>query len=140
MKRIYHVYSRWECFPAGFYEPQAPNGMKAKEANDAYAAFLKDIPRFEAALARVINEWPNSCEHYLSNETMNRIAWLGQASMCIDSRIPSGFRGGFNLLVDDEKQAANEAALKYLNLWLEKQGEPQVDMEGAGVSAKVNLY
>jgi hypothetical protein len=71
---------------------------------------------------------------------MNRIAWLGQASMCIDSRIPSGFRGGFNLLSDEEKQAANEMALKYLNLWLEKQGEPPVDMEGAGVSAKVNLY
>ena len=32
----------------------------------------------------VIVEWVNSCEHYLSNFAMNRIAWVGQAAMCYD--------------------------------------------------------
>jgi hypothetical protein len=105
-----------------------------------YAEFLRDLPRFERALGRVISEWPRSCEHYLSNETMNRVAWLGQASMCIESRIPHGYRSGFSLLRKAEAQAANELALRYLNIWLEQRGEPSVNMTGAGVSSKVNLY
>jgi len=140
MTRIYHKWNQWECYPAGMYEPRPPNGMSAKEANDAYAVFLRDSPRFEKALEKVITEWVKSCEHYLSNENMNRIAWLGQAAMCADNGIGHHFRGGFNQLTEQEQATANELALKYLNIWLEQHGEASVDMEGAGVMAKANLY
>lgn len=114
--------------------------MTPQQANEAYTEFLRDIPRFERGLYRVLTEWRFSCEHYLSNETMNRIAWLGQAAMCIETRVPSGYRGGFNKLTPEEQQLANEAALAALNLWLIERGEPEATMESAGVSAKVNLY
>lgn len=140
MKRIYHTWDKWECYPAGFYENQAPNGMTPREAVDAYAAFLRDIPRFELALERVVTEWKNSCEHYLSNENMNRIAWLGQASMCIATGVPACFRGGFNLLSDDEQLAANAAALKWLNVWLERRGEPTLTMDQAASKTQMDLY
>ena len=140
MLRIYHTYDKWECYPSGFYEPAPPDGMTPQEANEAYTTFLRDIPRFERGLFRVLKHWGFSCEHYLSNETMNRIAWLGQAAMCIETRVPSGYRGGFNKLTPNEQKLANEAALHALNLWLTERGEPEVDMEHAGVSAKVNLY
>lgn len=140
MKRIYHTWDKWECYPAGFYENQAPNGMSAADAIKAYATFLRDIPRFERALERVISEWPNSCEHYLSNENMNRIAWLGQASMCIETRIPACFRGGFNALSAAEQSAANEAALRWLNVWLARRGEPILTMDRAGSRTKMDLY
>lgn len=138
--RIYHQWSKWECYPSGFYEPAPPPGMTPQQANDAYTEFLRDIPRFERGLYRVLADWKNSCEHYLSNETMNRIAWLGQAAMCIETHVPAGFRGGFNQLTESEKLNANQAALDALNLWLISRGEPEVTMEGAGVSARVNLY
>jgi len=141
MKRIYHTWEKWECYPAGFYEDNPPGEMTAKEAVDAYAAFLRDLPRFERALMRVTSEWKHSCEHYLSNENMNRIAWLGQASMCIDSRVPASFRGGFNLLSPEEQHAANEMALKWLNVWLERQGEPPMpSLEEAASKTQPNLY
>lgn len=140
MKRIYHTYDKWECYPAGLYETQPPDGMTPKQAIEEYGKFLRDSPRFEAALERVITEWKNSCEHYLSNESMNRIAWLGQAAMCIDTRVPAGYRGGFNSLTPQEQAAANNLALQYLNKWLERRGEPSTDLEGAGISAKANLY
>jgi hypothetical protein len=140
MKRIYHTYDKWECFPAGFYNPKPPGEMSAKQANEAYCAFLRDIPLFEDSLARLLEEWPNSCEHYLSNEKMNRIAWLGQAAVCIHCQIPSGFRGGFNLLSKDEQQLANEAALRWLNVWLQRREEPAATMEQAGIAKEVNLY
>lgn len=141
MKRIYHTWEKWECYPAGFYENQAPNGMTPKEAIAAYATFLRDLPRFENALSRVISEWRHSCEHYLSNDNMNRIAWLGQAAMCIDSGVPAAYRGGFNKLSQTEQEAANAMALKYLNLWLEKQGEPPLpSLESAASKTVMDLY
>ena len=71
-----------------------------------------------------LRDWPNSCEQWLSNERMNRIAWLGQAAMCYATGVPSTFCGGFNQLSPEEQHAANLAALKYLNIWLESRGEP----------------
>jgi hypothetical protein len=101
---------------------------------------FRDIPRFELALMRVISEWPRSCEHYLTNERMNRIAWLGQASLCIQHRIPAIFRGGFNLLSETEQQAANEAALRWLNAWLAMNGRKELSMDEAQSRTEANLY
>lgn len=140
MKRIYHTYDKWECFPAGFYESIDPNGMTPKQANEAYADFLRNSKRFMVVAARLLKEWPNSCEHYLSNEKMNRIAWIGQASICIYAGIPSCFRGGYNLLSESEKGTANQIALDTLNRWLRGRGESEVDMIGAGVTSKADIY
>jgi hypothetical protein len=141
VKRIFHTWDKWECYPAGFYEDHPPDGMNPKDATHAYAAFLRDLPRFERALQRVITEWKNSCEHYLSNENMNRIAWLGQAAMCMDSRVPAAFRSGFNMLSSTEQEAANAMAFKYLNLWLEARGEPPYgSMTEAASRTEMDLY
>lgn len=140
MTRIYHTWEKWECYPAGFYESQPPSDMTAREAQDAYANFLRNVPQFESAMCRLIDEWPNSCEHYLSNDKMNRIAWLGQAAVCIALGIPHGFRGGFNQLTQAEQQAANEAALRWLNAWLATRGEEAVTLQQAGIDAIVDLY
>lgn len=115
MKRRWHPWNRWECVPAGLYETTAT--ISPGEAVASYAVFLRDIPRFEKALRRVISEWPISCEHFLSNISMNRIAWLGQASMCIDNGTSCFFRGGFRLLSQPEQEAANAMADKYLKIW-----------------------
>lgn len=141
MKRNYKPWWEWECYPAGFYENKPINKtLTEDDCREAYRELLSDIPRFQRALDRVLEEWPNSCEHYLSNERMNRIAWLGQASLCIELGIPSRYRGGYMLLSDDEKLAADTAALGALNSWLQGRGEPEVDLVGAGTKAKVNLY
>lgn len=141
MKRIYHTWDKWECYPAGFYENK-PNGKDwdDEKCREMYAEFLRDIPMFEAAMQSIIERWPRSCEHYLSNESMNRIAWLGQAAMCYAHGVPSVFRGGFNRLAEQEQQRANESALKYLNRWLVKHGEPALTMEEAQSKTEANLY
>ena len=140
MKRIYHTWDKWECYPAGFYENQPPEGMSVRQANQKYAEFLRDTELFEFALGRIISEWKNSCEHYLTNDKMNRIAWLGQASLCIEHGIPACFRGGFNLLTPAEQRAANESALKYLNFWLAAHGEDPLTMETAASKTEANIY
>lgn len=129
-KRIFHTYEKWECYKAGFYNTHF-EGMTKEQCHEAYRAFLSDTVRFEAALERVINEWKHSCEHYLTNSCMNRIAWLGQAAMCYATGIPSEFRSGFFLLTPEQQDIANNIALKYLNKWLENNGRETVDMDTA---------
>lgn len=140
MERIYHTWDQWECYPAGFYEERPPESMTRTDAIQAYAEFLRDLPRFRGALERVLTEWPKSCEHYLSNVNMNRIAWLGQAAMCIATRVPSSFRGGFNLLAESEQRAANSLALEYLNRWLTARGESILTPDAAKSRTEVDLY
>jgi len=140
MKRIYHTWEKWECYPAGFYESQPKDDWTPKQCETIYRDLLRDTPMFEASLCSVITQWKRSCEHYLSNEKMNRIAWLGQAALCVARGIPSCFRGGFNLLTDEEQVRANASALKFLNRWLVKHDEPEVTLEGAGIKNKVDLY
>ena len=140
VKRIYRTWDEWECYPAGFYEPRPPAGLTDEEAREASRRFLSDDEAFRRGLDRVLAEWPNSCEHYLSNERMNRIAWLGQAAMCVTAGVSRNFRGGFSRLSDDEQKIANATALEYLNRWLVSQGEGPVDAEGAASKTQADMY
>lgn len=127
LKRIYHTWDKWESYYAGFFEDKDPNGRSTEECLAEYQRILGNLEVFEAGLKRVLKEWPKSCEHNLTNESMNRVAWLGQASGCILFGVPSSFRAGYNLLTEEQKHAADTLALKYLNIWLESQGYPQTD-------------
>lgn len=138
--RIFHTFDKWECNKAGFYESKPPKGMSAEECKTVYRDLLADIPAFESALQRVITEWKHSCEHYLTNAAMNRIAWLGQASLCIAKGIPSEFRGGWGLLTEPQQQAADQAALRALNKWLAANGREEVTMEQANPGRQAEIY
>ncbi len=141
MNRIYHTWEKWECYPAGFYENQGEDTSKSKEIAEAeYANFLRSPSLFGKALERVLAEWPKSCEHYLSNDKMNRIAWLGQASACIAIGLPSCYRGGYNQLTEEEQKAADALALECLNKWLVAHGEPALTIEAAASKTEANLY
>lgn len=138
--RIFHTYDKWECHKAGFYKSTV-EGMTKSEAEKAYADFLADDARFSQALDKVINEWVYSCQHYLTNTSMNRIAWLGQAAMCYATGVPSIFCSGFNLLTEEQQNHANEIALEYLNEWLIANNRTPVDLEEAlSIGRQTELY
>lgn len=137
--RIFHTFEKWECHKAGFYE-SSKEGMTKAQCEEEYRLFLSDIPRFKKALQRVITEWVNSCEHYLTNSSMNRIAWLGQSSLCIETGIPSAFRSGWGLLTTKQQEEADATALIYLNKWLKKNNRPEITMEEANSSRQSDIY
>lgn len=116
--RIYHHWGKWECYKAGFYSTSIPVNMTPDMCAMAYRDFLANIPEFKKALNRVVIEWPNSCEQFLTNENINRIAWLGQASMCIEHSIPSIYKYGFRLLTKEQQAVANKTAEIKLNEWI----------------------
>jgi len=138
--RILHTFEHWECYPAGFYNDHPPEGMTREDCEETYRKLLADIPAFEAALSTVVLTWEKSCEHYLTNERMNRIAWLGQAALCVAYGIPSTFRGGYNLLTPDQQKLADEAALRALNFWRALNGRSELTMDDVQSKTEANLY
>ena len=139
-ERIFHTFDKWECHKAGFYGSKK-EGMTAEQCELEYANYLSDEQRFRDGLNGVINEWVNSCEHYLTNKAMNRIAWLGQAAMCYSTGIPSKFCAGFNLLSPEQQDKANLIALEALNFWMKKYNRSELTLEEAlSIGRQVNIY
>jgi hypothetical protein len=138
--RIFHTFDKWECHKAGFYASKF-EGFTQDQCEQTYADFLSNDNEFKKGLKGVISEWKNSCEHYLTNKSMNRIAWLGQAAMCYSTKIPSKYCSGFNRLTEDQQNRANEIALEYLNIWMQNNNRDTVDMEEAlSIGRQVNIY
>lgn len=138
IKRVWHPWHIWECYPAGFYSTTPPEGMDSQSAKEAYRDFLSDLNRFERGMEKVSREWTNSCEHFLTNEQMNRIAWLGQSAMCISNGVSSAFCSGFKLLSPEQQKAANEQAAKFLERWLNEYKNTAIhkNLEGARLSPR----
>lgn len=120
MKRIFHPWDKWEDYRHNFYGGVVKDFPK-DDTLELYASLLRDLPRFEEALKVIILEWKHSCEHNLTNESMNRIAYLGQSACALAYKVPHSMSmGGYNLLTDSEKVAADAMADKYLKLWQER--------------------
>ena len=139
-QRIFHTFDKWECNKAGFYESKPPKGLTAEDCKIIYRDLLSNKQEFDDALERVITEWKYSCEHYLTNAAMNRIAWLGQASLCIAKGIPSEFRGGFSLLTEQQQAEANQIALNALNKWMLMNGRDPVSIDDAAPDRQAEIY
>jgi ParB-like chromosome segregation protein Spo0J len=138
--RILHTWEKWECYKAGFYAERPPGGLSQQDGEELYREFLSDLDRFEAALRHITAEWKHSCEHYLTNDRMNRIAWLGQAAAAHAIQMPSCCRGGYHRLTEEQQIDADAMALLYLNTWLEANNRNAVTMEQAGGRTEAELY
>jgi hypothetical protein len=137
--RIFHTYDKWECYKAGFYATHL-DGVSKERGEEMYSKFLKDDDAFRAALECVISQWTHSCEHYLTNPAMNRLAWLGQASCCFAMGLPSHYRSGWGMLTEDEQNKANATALEYLNKWLVANSREPVGEDRAVPDRQSEIY
>jgi hypothetical protein len=137
--RIFHTFDKWEAVGAGFFAPGL-KGRSKDECEDEYGAFLADSNAFAEGIQKVFAEWPNSCEHNLTNSSMNRIAWIGQAAACAARGLPSTFRGGFSALPKEKQDEANQVALRYLNKWLKSKSIPEVTMDKAFSGRDSDLF
>ena len=138
--RIFHTWDRWECYKAGFYESKHPT-LSHEECENIFASILSDTNKFAEILEKIIVEWKYSCEHYLTNNSMNRIAWLGQAAVCYETGVPSRYSGAWFDISEEDRDRANEVALHYLNIWLERNHRPEVTMSQAqNIGKQIELY
>jgi len=138
--RIFHTYDKWECYKAGFYE-NGLDGKSDEECEKLYINTLSDAELFESILIKLTSEWKHSCEHYLTNKYMNRIAWLGQASVCYHTRVPSKYSYAWFKIPEEKRDEANRIAHKHLNRWLNENGQRDIKLEEAMVIGRqMELY
>lgn len=137
--RILHTWDKWECYRAGFYDDR-PKGMTQEDGEERYREFLADLDTFEKSLQTITSEWKYSCEHYLTNDRMNRIAWLGQAAVAHALGIPSVCRTGYHRLEAEQRYKADQMALKYLNKWRVSRGLNQLMLADAQSKTEADLY
>jgi len=119
MKRIYHPYHKWEDYTAGFYEncsgeQKQQHILKVKEMFNSKILTQK-------FMMLVVEKWRYSCEHNLTNESMNKIAYIGQGACCLYAGIPSTVTmEAWSLLSEKVQERANKQAKKILNDWIYK--------------------
>lgn len=140
MNRIYHTWDKWEDYPAGFFEVRPPKGLTDNDCISCYRDLLRDIPEFKRIMLLIIDEWEMSCQHNLTNDRMNRIAYMGQAALCYKFKCPSKYRGGYHLLTQEEQKAADEAALEIINIWMERNGHTAYTMKTIQSRTEADLY
>ena len=87
MKRIYHRYEKWEDHKAGLYDNcKKENKTKTKKL---VIEMFEDYGLTMCFMNNAINEWVYSCEHNLTNDSLNRIAYIGQAACCLYAKSPN---------------------------------------------------
>jgi hypothetical protein len=138
--RIFHTWDKWECYKAGFYESKLENHTK-QECEKIFSETLSNTELFDNILSKLIYEWKNSCEHYLTNNSMNRIAWLGQAAVCYETGVPSKYSSSWFSISEEKRNEANQVALKWLNIWLKENNREEVDLNQAlNIGKQIELY
>lgn len=125
MERIYHNYENWEDFKLGFYDNIS--GKNKDELINKVVELFSSKSLTEKFMNKVIVEWPNSCEHNLSNISMNRIAYLGQAACCIYSGVPSTITMfAWSLVSKEKRDQADKIAESIINKWEKQNSNKQL--------------
>lgn len=116
MNRVWHPYTKWEDYPAGFYD--TCNGQEKEEKIKQVVEFFNDEKKVDEFMNRAAAEWVFSFEHNLTNNSMNKIAYIGQAACCLYNGIPSTVTmEAWSLLDKSIQERANEIAEKTLKKW-----------------------
>ena len=138
--RIFHTYDKWECHKAGFYK-STKDGWSHEQSEIEFKRILSDQDLFSEILNKLIIDWKFSCDHYLTNTSMNRIAWLGQAAVCYHSGVPSRYSSAWFDIDSETRDKANATALKYLNKWMVLNNYNEAGYnEAASIGRQIELY
>ena len=115
--RIYHPYWLWEDYKAGFYD-NCSGDIKKKHIESVLFLF-KDKELTKEYMNKVITEWKYSCEHNLTNDSLNKIAYIGQGACCIYAGVPNTVTmEAWSLLDKSIQKQADLIAEKVLNTWI----------------------
>lgn len=120
MKKVkQYPYWEWEDYLNGMYE--IPKERDYLKFSHKAIKLLSDPPYFEEVAYDVIYEWVKITDMVMHNSSMNKVAWLGQASCCYEFRVPELVtRIGWKSLTEGEKVRANNIARKVIAYYEKK--------------------
>jgi hypothetical protein len=115
--RIYKPYYEWEDWI---------NGMWRTVDKEQYSTYLSwaidftgDHVKYGKAMGLVIVRWENTMLHNLTNQSMNKRAFLGHCACCFDSGCPEYIvRDAWKILSDTQRELADNIAQKHIDNWM----------------------
>lgn len=91
-----------------------------KEKIPAARELLRNPRKLEDAMHAVVDAWPVSAEHQLTNTEQNRRSWLGQAACRLTVHAPAiATRAAWVQLTDAQRDRANACAERVIREWQE---------------------
>lgn len=116
--RIYHPYWLWEDFKAGFYDNCS--GQLKLEYFEKIKEMFYSQRLTQENMFHVVDNWRYSCEHNLTNPSMNLIAYIGQAACCVYCKSPSTVTMEYwSKLPKEIQERANLDAIQAIKRWKE---------------------
>ena len=117
MKQIFAHYLKWEDYQNGMYTLDLP--IESNILKGVYLLSNEDL--FYSVALEVINNWAVSSSVNLTSPSVNKQAWIGQASCCYkygNNELTT--RKSWALLTDIQKYKANNIADKIINIYENK--------------------
>lgn len=120
IKRVYFPWWQWEEVDANMWGSVSDRKKFLKLAIE----FTGDYKLYGRWMIKVVEKWPISCAHNLSNTTQNRKAWIGHAACALAHGIPEDIvRQAWAQLSEDQQRLANKKADEAIEYWEEEYGE-----------------
>jgi len=122
-------YYEWECFKNGMYKTYSEiNDYDIQFKNSILLLSNQDL--FYKIGLKVLKDWPISCDNFLTNKNINKIAFIGQVCCCYKfgcSEIV--VKDAWKTLDSITQYHANKTALEILNLYERSNRRIQSKME-----------
>lgn len=116
MKRVYHPYHLWEDYLAGMW--RKVDSSEEKIFLEKAIAFTGDHLLYGSWMMKVIEQWPITCEHNLTDPTQNRRAWIGHCAAALGINCPEYItRLAWGFLNQGQQDRANADADKAIEAW-----------------------
>ena len=115
IKQIFHHYTKWEDFKNGLYNKICEN---PEEKISLSIELLSNQENFYNVAMYMFKNWSYSAEHNLTDNAINKNAWIGQASCCFNHNSPDYITiEAWWKLDDDTRKLANKTAQRALRRW-----------------------
>lgn len=115
--RYFCHYEKLEEYSNGMWRRPPPDEFN--ELVSSAVSFMMDVGRFSEAMSLVCSEWSNSCKVNFTTPSVNPVAWLGQAAVCIAIGVPeSCVRHAWGKVPFDVQQKANACAKSHISEWV----------------------
>jgi len=115
-KKIYHPYWLWEENKFNMWGSVDDKSTALHEA----IKFTGDHKLYGSYMIKVVEQWKYSCENHLTDQNINRRAWVGHAACAMALSCPEDLtRKAWGYLTDEQRFLADREADSAIELWEE---------------------
>lgn len=111
---IWKPYTDWEEITFNMWGNVKNRAEWLQKAID----FTGDHNLYGSWMIKVVDLWPNSCEHNLTKIDTNRKAWIGHAAVALAIQCPEDIvRQAWGFLTEQQQTLANQKAQEAIEYW-----------------------